>query len=145
MSSSTIPCGVNTVSLLNEYCQRRQLPIPEYNTLTTDGPSHMPMFTMKVIVDEREFVASGFSKKAAKCKCAAKAVQELDVDQYFKERVKEYRYRICEMSTPDSEDTTPDTLKALWKEDIDEIILVIKRSNDLDEHDLKTINLRVLK
>ncbi len=125
----------SAISLLNEYCQQRQLPTPEYNTLKTDGPSHMPMFTMKVIVDEREFVAEGASKKAAKSKCAAKAVQELGVDEYFKERVKEYRYRICEVST----------LEALWNDEVEEIILTIKRSNDLDEHDLKAIKLRVLK
>ena len=101
----------------------------------------MPMFTMRVIVDEREFVAEGASKKAAKSKCAAKAVQELDVDEYFKERVKEYRYRICEVST--SEDGDP--IEALWKDEVEEIVLTIRRSNDLDEHDLKTIKLRVLK
>lgn len=78
----------SAISLLNEYCQHRQLPTPEYNTLKTDGPSHMPTFTMRVIVDEREFMAEGASKKVAKSKCAAKAVQELDVDEYFKERVK---------------------------------------------------------
>lgn len=131
----------SAISLLNEYCQQRQLPTPEYNTLKTDGPSHMPMFTMRVIVDEREFVAEGASKKAAKSKCAAKAVQELDVDEYFKERVKEYRYRICEVST--SEDGDP--IEALWKDEVEEIVLTIRRSNDLDEHDLKTIKLRVLK
>lgn len=130
----------SAISLLNEYCQQRQLPTPEYNTLKTDGPSHMPMFTMRVIVDKREFVAEGGSKKAAKSKCAAKAVQELDVDEYFKERMKEYRYRICEVTS--KEDI--DTIEALWKEEVEEIVLTIKRSNDLDEHDLKTIKLRVL-
>ena len=124
----------SAVSLLNEYCQQRQLPTPEYNTLTTDGPSHMPVFTMRVVVDEREFVAAGASKKAAKCKCAAKAVQELDVDKYFKDRMKDYKYRICELD-----------IEAVWNEDVEEVVLVIKRSNELEEHELKTIKLRVLK
>ena len=132
----------SAISLLNEYCQQRQLPTPEYNTLKTDGPPHMLMFTMRVIVDEREFVAEGSSKKAAKSKCAAKAVQELDVDEYFKARVKEYRYRICEVSTLE-EDIDP--IEALWKDEVEEIVLTIKRSNDLDEHDFKAIKLRVLK
>jgi hypothetical protein len=128
----------SAVSLLNEYCQQRQLPTPEYNTLTTDGPSHMPVFTMKVVVDEREFVATGASKKAAKCKCAAKAVQELDVDKYFKDRMKVYKYRICDI-------VTDGALEAVWNEDVEEVALVIKRSNELEEHELKTIKLRVLK
>ena len=137
MSSS-----VNTVSLLNEYCQQRQLPIPEYNTLTTDGPSHRPTFTMKVIVDEHEFVATGDSKKAVKIKCAAKAMQDLAVDQYFKDRAKEYRYKISEIKIHDSEDNA---IEALWKEDVDDIVLVLKQSNDMEENALKTIKLRVLK
>lgn len=133
----------SAISLLNEYCQQRQFPTPEYMTIKTDGPSHMPMFTMRVIVDEREFVAEGANKKVAKSKCAAKAVQELDVDEYFKERVKEYRYKICEVNATEVENIDP--IEALWKNDTEEIVLTIKRSNDLDEHDLKTIKLRVLK
>jgi hypothetical protein len=133
----------SAISKLNEYCQQRQLPIPEYNTLKTDGPLHMPMFTMRVVVDEREFVAEGASKKAAKSKCAAKAVQELGVDEYFNERVKKYRYRICEVSVP--EETDIDPIETLWKDEAEEIVLTIRRYNDLDEHDLKIIKLRVLK
>ena len=134
----------SAISLLNEYCQQRQLPTPEYNTLKTDGPLHMPMFTMRVVVDEREFVAEGSSKKAAKSKCAAKAVQELDVDEYFNERVKKYRYRICEVSISE-EETDIDPIETLWKDEAEEIVLTIRRYNDLDEHELKTIKLRVLK
>lgn len=134
----------SAISLLNEYCQQRQLPTPEYNTLKTDGPSHMPMFTMRVIVDEREFVAEGASKKVAKSKCAAKAVQELDVNEHFKERAKEYRYKICEVSVSE-EDKEEDPIEALWKDEVEEIVLTIKRSNNLDEQDLKAIKLRVLK
>lgn len=137
----------SAISLLNEYCQQRQLPTPEYNTLKTDGPSHMPMFTMRVVVDEREFVAEGSSKKVAKSKCAAKAVQELDVDEYFNERVKKYRYRICEVSISE-EETDIDPIETLWKDEAEEIVLTIRRYNDLadlDEHELKTIKLRVLK
>jgi len=104
----------------------------------------MPMFTMRVVVDEREFVAEGSSKKAAKSKCAAKAVQELDVDEYFNERVKKYRYRICEVSISE-EETDIDPIETLWKDEAEEIVLTIRRYNDLDEHELKTIKLRVLK
>jgi len=100
------------------------------------------MFTMRVIVDEREFVAEGSSKKAAKSKCAAKAVKELDVDEYCKDHVKEYRYRICKVSTLEKD---IDSIEALWRDEAEEIVLTIKRSNDLDEHDLKDIKLRVLK
>jgi len=103
----------------------------------------MPMFTMRVIVDEREFVAEGASKKAAKSNCAAKAVQELDVNKYFSERIKKYRYRICEVSEEPAETTDP--IETLWKDKAKEIALTIRRSNDLDEHALKTIKLRVLK
>jgi hypothetical protein len=105
----------------------------------------MLMFTMRVIVDEREFVAEGSSKKTAKSNCAAKAVQELDVDEYFNERVKKYRYRICEVGVSGEPAETTDPIETLWKDEAEEIVLTIRRSNNLDEHDLKTIKLRVLK
>lgn len=136
----------SAISLLNEYCQQRQIPTPEYNTLKTNGPSHMPIFTMRVVVDEREFVAEGTSKKAVKSKCAAKAIQELNVDEYFSEHVKKYRYRICEVSaSKDSTEKNIDPIETLWKDEAEEIVLTIRRSNDLNEHSLKTIKLRVLK
>lgn len=136
------------ISLLNEYCQQRQIPTPEYNTLKSDGPSHMPIFTMNVIVDKHEFVAEGASKKDAKSKCAAKAVQALGVEEHSKERVKEreYRYRICGVSALEKEKDI-DIIEALWKDETKEIVLIIKRSaqhsNDLDDHDFKSIKLRV--
>jgi hypothetical protein len=132
----------SAISLLNEYCQQKQLPTPEYKTLKTDGPSHMPTFMIKVIVDEREFMAEGASKKIAKSKCAAKAVQELDVEEHFKQRLEKYKYRICEVSSL-GENINP--IEALWNDETEEIILTIKRSNHLEEHNLKTIKLRVLK
>lgn len=132
----------SVISLLNEYCQQKQLPTPEYIIVDTHGPSHTPMFTMRVIVDEREFVAEGSSKKSAKSKCAAKAAQELDIVTYFKGRMKEYRYRICEVRAPEQD---IDPIEALWKDETEEIVLTIKRSNHLGENDLKTIKLRVLK
>lgn len=136
---------MSAVSLLNEYCQQRQLPTPEYITLTTDGPSHMPTFTMKVIVDEHEFVATGTNKKVTKTKCATKAVQELDVNNYFKERVKEYKYRVCEINAVLDGESLPTPIEAIWNELYEEITLTIKRSNELDEHQIKTVRLRALK
>ena len=115
----------SAISLLNEYCQLRRLPTPEYNTLKIDGPSHMPLYTMRLIINEREFVAEGPSKKVAKSKCAGKAVQELEIG------VKEYMYEV-----------NVDTIEALWKDEVEEIALTIKR---LKEHDHKTVKLRVLK
>jgi len=132
------------VSRLNEYCQQKQLPPPDYSTVTINGPSHAPVFTMKVIVDEREFVASGTTKKIAKFKCAAKAVDEIDVDQYLKNQLKIHKYRVCNISVEGHD--AP--LEALWNEDDikeKEIVLVLKRSNELEEHELKTIKLRVSK
>ena len=132
------------ISKLNEYCQHRQLPTPKYITFKTDGSSHMPIFMMKVIVDECEFKAEGTNKKAAKSKCAALAIQELNVDEYFNNRMKEYRYRICKVSAPSVPEEL-NSIEALWKDETEEIVLTIKRSNDLDEHDHKIIKLRVLK
>lgn len=129
------------IGLLNEYCQQKQIPLPEYNIINIDGPSHMPMFTMKVIVNDYEFVETGTNKKIAKNKCATKAVQKLNVYQYFKDNVKEDRYRICETSDVDK---LSDQLKAIWKEETEDIVLTIKHSN-LDEHNFKTIKLRVCK
>jgi hypothetical protein len=141
----------SAISLLNEYCQQKQLPTPEYNTVETNGPSHNPMFTMKVFVEEREFVAEGSNKKTARSKCAAKAIEELDVDKYFKNRLKQYRYKICEMRAQDipqqdnPEQQDIDTVEALWKGETEEIVLTIKRSNDhLEEYAFKNIKLKVL-
>lgn len=130
-----------SISLLNEYCQLRHQPPPEYNTLKIEGPPHMPLYTMRVVIDGREFVAEGPSKRVAKTKCAFKAVQELEVDKCFKKHAKKYRYRICEVNAPDE----VDPIEALWKDEVEEIALTIKRSNNLEEHDHKTVKLRVLK
>jgi len=111
-----------------------------YNIITTDGPSHNPIFTMKMVVDQQEFVATGTSKKAAKCSCAAKAAQELNVDQYLKDRMKVYRYRICTLTTGEQSNHLED----IWNGNAEEVTLVIKRYNE-EEYELKTINLRVVK
>jgi hypothetical protein len=58
--------------------------------------------------------------------------------------VKKYRYKICEVSISEKE-TDIDPIETLWKDEAEEIVLTIRRCNDLDEHELKTIKLRVLK
>jgi hypothetical protein len=134
----------SAISMLNEYCQHKQLPTPVYSVIKTEGPSHIPVFTMKVTVGGDEFIESGNSKKVAKYKCANKAVQELNVEKHIKDRLKEYKYRICELKINDLFDS--DSLEILWEEeDVEEVLLTIKRSNHLDDHDLKTIKLKIIK
>jgi hypothetical protein len=126
----------NFVSMLNEYCQYRQIPTPVYKTIDTKGPSHMPVFTMKVVVDNREFEATATKKQIAKYKCAEIAAKELDIEQHLKDRVKIYKYKICEILTP---------LENVWNDEIEDIVITIKRTNDMDDYQLKTIKLKISK
>lgn len=125
---------MNSISLLNNYCQQKQINIPEYTTIECEGPSHLPVFTMKMNVDEYEFIATGSSKKAARYECASLAVKKLNIDQYFKDQVKKvYKYRICDVET---------SLEDIWNDEANELVLVIKRYNiEQNEQEIKTIKM----
>lgn len=62
---------------LQEWSQSKGLPIPEYTTLTTRGPSHQPLFEVQVsITGFAPITAEGASKKKAE-KDAAKKMLDI--------------------------------------------------------------------
>ncbi len=68
-------------TLLQEYCQARRIPLPEYRTDLTAGPSHAPVFDISVII--KGFVLGtgrASSKKISQELAAAAALQTLEGD-----------------------------------------------------------------
>lgn len=65
-------------SSLQEWAQGRGLPLPDYEVVKTEGPSHAPMFEVKVTVQGQEpQSATGTSKRAAEQKAAEKLLELL--------------------------------------------------------------------
>jgi ribonuclease-3 len=63
---------------LQEWVQARGLPLPEYRTLSTEGPAHMPVFTVQVMVHGiAPEQAEGRSKRIAERAAARKLVDRV--------------------------------------------------------------------
>lgn len=70
----------NAKNVLQEYCQRRSLPIPKYKLISREGSDHKPTFAVKVSIQmivEGEFekqiaLGKGNTKKTAEFKAAEK-------------------------------------------------------------------------
>lgn len=63
---------------LQEWAQGRGLPLPQYTLLREEGPSHAPLFTIEVSVqDQGRAEASAPSKKAAEREAAAALLARL--------------------------------------------------------------------
>jgi ribonuclease-3 len=76
--------GANTVppkdpkTALQEWAQGRALPLPEYRTVSNEGPSHAPMFVMAVSVEGvGEETGSGRSKRHATSAAAAAMLERI--------------------------------------------------------------------
>lgn len=71
----------NPVGRLQEFAQKRQLPLPKYDLIEQDGPDHDPTFTVTVSlhIDENtlEEEARGDSKKKARIAAAALLLEDL--------------------------------------------------------------------
>jgi dsRNA-specific ribonuclease len=66
-------------SNLQEWAQKRQLPIPTYKVLKQDGPAHQPTFLVSVSLQGfDEVIATGASKKTAELEAAAKLLKILN-------------------------------------------------------------------
>jgi ribonuclease-3 len=63
---------------LQEWAQRRALPLPDYRLVRTEGPPHQPLFTVAVMVSgQAECEASGPSKRLAEAAAAAIMLERL--------------------------------------------------------------------
>ncbi len=63
---------------LQEFLQEKHLPMPQYELVSQTGSSHMPTFSVRVVVGEQSFdVAEGKSKKEAQQNAAKVALNKL--------------------------------------------------------------------
>ena len=63
---------------LQEYLQADGQPLPTYNILSVEGPSHAPLFSVQVILKEGQiFQGEGSSKQKAEFAAAKAALKEL--------------------------------------------------------------------
>jgi len=65
----------NVIGTLQEYFQKENKSLPRYEELSRNGPSHKPLFSVRVTLDDgRTFDGSGFSLSDARKDAAAKAL-----------------------------------------------------------------------
>mgnify|MGYP001293837519 CR=1 FL=1 len=68
---------VDAKTKLQEYSLKKYKSLPKYKLLSSSGPHHKPVFKISVsIEDSKTFNATGFSKKDAEQKAAAKILKE---------------------------------------------------------------------
>ncbi len=72
-------CSGDPKTLLQEYCQARKIPLPEYRVDLTAGPSHAPVFDISVII-QGSVLGTGHakSKKVSQELAAAAALKVLE-------------------------------------------------------------------
>jgi len=65
----------NVIGILQEYYQKDNKPLPQYEELARSGPSHKPLFSVRVTLDDgRTFDGSGPSLSDARKDAAKKAL-----------------------------------------------------------------------
>jgi len=65
---------------LQEWAQARGMPLPEYRTVSSEGPAHMPVFTIEVMVSGvAPEHATGRSKRAAERGAARKLLDRVGI------------------------------------------------------------------
>ena len=66
---------------LQEWCQARGLPLPEYVLVDSSGPPHEPVFTVELAVEGRPPVrAAGPARRAAERRAAEKALDRIGAE-----------------------------------------------------------------
>lgn len=66
-------------SALQEWAQARGMALPEYQDIARDGPDHAPTFTVRVVLDNKQFSeATAASKRAAQHLAAQQLMAELE-------------------------------------------------------------------
>lgn len=71
------PTNANMVGRLQELCVSKHWPLPIYNLLDSQGPSHMPHFQMTCSVRDLVAVGNGKTKKEAKHNAAQNLLELL--------------------------------------------------------------------
>lgn len=72
-------CKGDPKTLLQEYCQARRIPLPEYRMDSTAGPSHAPVFDISVIIKGYVLgTGRASSKKISQEIAAAAALKTLE-------------------------------------------------------------------
>lgn len=73
--------GKNPVSMLQEYCQQKKYPIPEYLAVDDSGPDHKRKFAFKVNINNIWYqpTISCSTKKLAKALAASVACQAFNL------------------------------------------------------------------
>ena len=69
--------GASAVGSLQEYCMKRNLPLPIYDLQNTSGPPHQPQFEILAKVGSIVTVGSGANKKYAKSAAATALLSKL--------------------------------------------------------------------
>ncbi len=62
---------------LQLWLQARGMPLPKYELLKTEGPSHAPTFTVRLYMNGFEHIEKGTSRKGAEAKVASLILQDL--------------------------------------------------------------------
>ncbi len=74
----TLHPAKDSVSLLQEFTQFKSKKLPIYHIEKTDGNSHQPIFTATLCIEDKQYSASGGSKKEAQKNVATLAIKDLD-------------------------------------------------------------------
>jgi hypothetical protein len=124
----------NSVSVLNEYCQKNKLQTPVYEIVKMEGQSHSPEITVLLKVNGLKDISStAITKKIAANKCASEAIDIINKVKYAQhdDEMPPYKYRIVEFLS-EEETNFGENLKSLWHDKLDSLELVIKRSNGVN-------------
>ncbi|MBI9021145.1 MAG: ribonuclease III [Verrucomicrobia bacterium] len=71
------PALLNPKGTLQEYAQKKGLPIPEYRVIDESGPDHARQYTVEVCVSTYAYRGTGGSRRDAEKNAAEKAVRSL--------------------------------------------------------------------
>lgn len=77
LSDSNTNKFINSIGLLNEYCQKHNLSAPVYEDVTMSGPSHLPTFTVSCAVGSVRQEGCASTKQVAKHESAKKVLEDL--------------------------------------------------------------------
>lgn len=115
---------MNSISLLNLYCQKLKIKFPIYKVVNKIGEDHNPIFEVKCIFKETDEIGQGSSIKIAKEEAAKKILTHFDIENELK-KLSLSSFVIESYSMP---------LSDIWDNKCKEVILTIhKKSENTNE------------